>query len=298
MIKWDKMFKITDYFYAFSKLITSFLLLGFLAVLGYALYISYKDVDEVAINLEQKFSNVTKEINLNSAKFSKIEEMINNNSQSLVEINKNITKSDSNSQIQKLQMENNELIKEIKIIKSQIKNILIENNAFVNNTKVENNFNSKNIKELKDLIILKYESGEIVSSELSRLESLAKETPDIIFEKLFLLESKNFFGKEKLVKEFDLSVQKYVEKKFLEENNNSIIKFFLKYISIKPNDLDLYDSEDLNILLRAKNHLNSEEYSQSLNQVLSIKSSQEYFEKWISQINLYIDFKKNIKKVN
>jgi len=292
------MFKITNYFYAFSKLITSFILLGFLVVLGYALYISYKDVDEVAINLEQKFSNVTKEININSAKFSKIEKMINNNSQSLVEINKNITKSDTNSQIQKLQMENNELIKEIKIIKSQIATILIENNDFVNNTKVENDFNSKNIRELKDLIILKYESGEIVNSEIIRLESLAKETPAIIFEKLFLLEAKNFFGKENLIKEFDLSVQKYVEKKFLEENNNSIIKFFLKYISIKPNDLDLYDSEDLNVLLRAKNHLNSKEYSQSLNQVLSIKSNQEYFEKWISQINLYIDFKKNIKKVN
>ncbi len=292
------MFKITNYFYAFSKLITSFILLGFLVVLGYALYISYKDVDEVAINLEQKFSNVTKEININSAKFSKIEKMINNNSQSLVEINKNITKSDTNSQIQKLQMENNKLIKEIKIIKSQISTILIENNDFVNNTKVENDFNSKNIRELKDLIILKYESGEIVNSEIIRLESLAKETPAIIFEKLFLLEAKNFLGKENLIKEFDLSVQKYVEKKFLEENNNSIIKFFLKYISIKPNDLDLYDSEDLNVLLRAKNHLNSEEYSQSLNQVLFIKSNQEYFEKWISQINLYIDFKNNIKKVN
>jgi len=292
------MFKITDYFYAFSKLLTSFILLGFLAVLGYALYISYKDVDEVAISLEQKFSNVTKEINLNSEKFSKIEEMINNNSQSLAEINKNVTNSNSNSQIQKLQMENNELLNEIKIIKSQIKNILNVNNDVTNNTKEENNFYSKNIKELKDLIILKYENGEIVSNEIMRLESLANDTPALIFEKLFLLEEKNFFGKEKLIKEFDLSVQKYVEKKFMEENNNSIIKFFLKYISIKPNDLDLYDSEDLNILLRAKNHLNSEEYLQSLNQVLSIKSSQEYFEKWISQINLYIDFKKNIKKVN
>ena len=292
------MFKITDYFYAFSKLLTSFILLGFLAVLGYALYISYKDVDEVAISLEQKFSNVNKEINLNSEKFSKIEEMINNNSQSLAEINKNVTNSNSNSQIQKLQMENNELLKEIKIIKSQIKNILNVNNDVTNNTKEENNFYSKNIKELKDLIILKYENGEIVSNEIIRLESLANDTPALIFEKLFLLEEKNFFGKEKLIKEFDLSVQKYVEKKFMEENNNSIIKFFLKYISIKPNDLDFYDSEDLNILLRAKNHLNSEEYSQSLNQVLSIKSSHEYFEKWISQINLYIDFKKNIKKVN
>jgi len=292
------MFKITDYFYAFSKLLTSFILLGFLAVLGYALYISYKDVDEVAISLEQKFSNVNKEINLNSEKFSKIEEMINNNSQSLAEINKNVTNSNSNSQIQKLQMENNELLNEIKIIKSQIKNILNVNNDVTNNTKEENNFYSKNIKELKDLIILKYENGEIVSNEIIRLENLANDTPALIFEKLFLLEEKNFFGKEKLIKEFDLSVQKYVEKKFMEENNNSIIKFFLKYISIKPNDLDFYDSEDLNILLRAKNHLNSEEYSQSLNQVLSIKSSQEYFEKWILQINLYIDFKKNIKKVN
>ena len=292
------MFKITDYFYAFSKLVTSLILLGFLAVLGYALYISYKDVDEAAINLEQKFSNVTKEINLNSEKFSKIEEMINNNSQSLAEINKNVTNSDSNIQIQKLQIENNELLKEIKIIKSQIKNILNVNNDVTNNTKEENNFYSKNIKELKDLIILKYENGEIVSNEIIRLENLANDTPALIFEKLFLLEEKNFFGKEKLIKEFDLSVQKYVEKKFMEENNNSIIKFFLKYISIKPNDLDFYDSEDLNILLRAKNHLNSEEYSQSLNQVLSIKSSQEYFEKWILQINLYIDFTKNIKKVN
>ena len=292
------MFKITDYFYAFSKLLTSFILLGFLAVLGYALYISYKDVDEVAISLEQKFSNVTKEINLNSEKFSKIEEMINNNSQSLAEINKNVTNSNSNSQIQKLQMENNELLNEIKIIKSQIKNILNVNNDVTNNTKEENNFYSKNIKELKDLIILKYENGEIVSNEIIRLENLANDTPALIFEKLFLLEEKNFFGKEKLIKEFDLSVQKYVEKKFMEENNNSIIKFFLKYISIKPNDLDLYDSEDLNILLRAKNHLNSEEYSQSLNQVLSIESKQEYFEKWISQIILYIDFNKNIKKVN
>ena len=292
------MFKITDYFYTFSKLLTSFILLGFLAVLGYALYISYKDVDEVAINLEQKFSNVTKEINLNSAKFLKIEEMINKNSQYLLEISKNVTDSDSNSQIQKLQMENNELIKEIKIIKSQIKNILNANNDVANNSKEENDFNSKNIKELKDLIILKYENGEIVSNEIIRLEGLANDTPSLIFEKLLLLEEKNFFGKEKLIKEFDLSVQKYVEKKFMEENNNSIIKFFLKYISIKPNDLDLYDSEDLNILLRAKNHLNSEEYSQSLNQVLFIKSSQEYFEKWISQINLYIDFKNNIKKIN
>ena len=81
-------------------------------------------------------------------------------------------------------MENNELLKEIKIIKSQIKNILIESNDVVNDTQNENDFNLKNIKELKNLIILKYESGEIVSDEIIRLENLAKDTPALIFEKL------------------------------------------------------------------------------------------------------------------
>ena len=102
----------TDYFYTFSKLITSFVLLGFLIVLGYALYISYKDVDQVAINLEQKFSDVNKEINLNSAKFSKIEAMIEKNETTLSNINNNIKNSNPNREFEKLQKENIELLKE------------------------------------------------------------------------------------------------------------------------------------------------------------------------------------------
>ena len=292
------MFKITDYFYAFSKLLTSFILLGFLVVLGYALYISYKDVDEVAINLEQKFSDVTKDINLNSAKFLKIEEMIKDNAASLSDINQNIINSNPNSKIEKLQKENIELLKEIKKIKSQIKNISSHDEEIININNDEKNFKSEQIEALKDLIILKYENGEIVSKEIVSLQNFARETSNEIFEKLFLIESKNFYGKENLVKEFDISVQKYVQKRFVDENDNSIINFFLNYISIKPNDLDIYDSKDLNILLRAKNHFNIGEYSQSLNQVLSINSSEEYFIKWIEQINLYIDFKKNIMSVN
>ena len=291
------MFKFSDYFYTFSKLITSFVLLGFLIVLGYALYISYKDVDQVTINLEQKFSDVNKEINLNSAKFSKIETMIKKNEKTLSNINNNITNSNSNREFETLRKENIELLEEIKIIKSQIKNILTYEEDIVNN-KDDKNFNLEQIVALKNLIMLNYENGKIVNKELANLQNLAKGTPSETFEKLFLLDSKNFFGKDNLIKEFDLSVQKYVETKFIEENSNSVISFFLNYISIKPNDLDIYDNANLNILLRAKNHLNREEHLQSLNQVLSIESSEEYFAKWIAQINLYIDFKKNIMKVS
>ena len=123
-------------------------------------------------------------------------------------------------------MENNALLNEIKIIKSQIKNILNVNNDVTNNTKEENNFYSKNIKELKDLIILKYENGEIVSNEIIRLERLANDTPDLIFEKLFLLEEKNFFGKEKLIKEFDLSVQNMLKKNLWKKIIIQLSNFF------------------------------------------------------------------------
>ena len=208
------MFKISDYFYTFSKLITSFILLGFLVVLGYALYISYKDVDEVAINLEQKFSDVTKDINLNSAKFLKIEEMIKDNAASLSDINQNIINSNPNSKIEKLQKENIELLKEIKKIKSQIKNISSYDEEIININNDEKNFKSEQIEALKDLIILKYENGEIVSKEIVSLQNFARETSNEIFEKLFLIESKNFYGKENLVKEFYISVQKYVQKRF------------------------------------------------------------------------------------
>ena len=116
------MFKFSDYFYTFSKLLTSFVLLGFLIVLGYALYISYKDVDQVAINLEQKFSDVNKEINLNSAKFSKIEAMIKKNEKTLSNINNNITNSNSNREFETLRKEkipahNSKLGRHIKYIK-------------------------------------------------------------------------------------------------------------------------------------------------------------------------------------
>ena len=291
------MFKFTNYFYTFSKLTTSFVLLGFLVVLGYALYISYKDVDQVSINLEQKFSAVNKEINLNSSKFSKIEAMIEKNETTLSKINNNITNSNTDREFEKLRKENTELLKEIKIIKSQIKDILTYEEDIVNN-KDDKNFNSEQVAALKNLIMLNYENGKIVNNEIANLQTFTQGTSSEVFEKLFLLDSKNFFGKDNLIKEFDLSVQKYVEKKFIEKNNNSVISFFLNYISIMPNDLDIYDNEDLNILLRAKNHLNRNEHLFSLNQVLSIESSEEYFAEWITQINLYIDFKKNIMKVN
>ena len=178
------MFKFSDYFYTFSKLITSFVLLGFLIVLGYALYISYKDVDKAAINLEQKFSDVDKEINLNSAKFSKIEAMIKKNEKTLSNINNNITNSNSNREFETLRKENIELLEEIKIIKSQIKNILTYEKDIVNN-KDDKNFNSEQIVALKNLIMLNYENGKIVNKELANLQNLAKGTSNEIFEKLF-----------------------------------------------------------------------------------------------------------------
>ena len=80
------------------------------------LYISYKYVDEVTINLDQKFSNVTKEINLNSEKFLKIEEMINNNSQSYKEKKMNRNQKEFQSHIDTKFSPQNAYVRDVKTI--------------------------------------------------------------------------------------------------------------------------------------------------------------------------------------
>ena len=120
----------------------------------------------------------------------------------------------------------------------------------------------------------------------------------IYIKKLYLVQSKNFYGIEKLEKHFNLSLEKYVKKKFLNENQNPAIRFLLKYIEIKPGNLSSYENLDLNTLMRAKKYLEIEDYEDSLNQILSLDDSINYFKIWLEQVGLLIDLKKYLSKVN
>ena len=63
------MSKITDYFYIFSKLTTSLVLLIIIIMLGYALVNSYKNVDKDVVNIEQRFKSLTDSVLNNDNNF-------------------------------------------------------------------------------------------------------------------------------------------------------------------------------------------------------------------------------------
>ena len=66
--KINHMIKIIDYFYIFSKLTTSLVLIIIIFIMGYALINSYQDVDKNFVDIESQYealSNQVSQSNLN-----------------------------------------------------------------------------------------------------------------------------------------------------------------------------------------------------------------------------------------
>ena len=279
------MSKFADFFYIFSKFATSLVLFILLIFTAYALYKSYAGVDNISLEFDDRLNVISNEIKKNSTKIFDYENSINENKNFLREIKKNILQKDYEEKILSLEDQNKLLLKQIAKINDSLSKLKITENTNLNTNSNNLKNNNKQILSLKEMILLKYKEGSDVKREIEMLENFALKTPLNIFEKLYLIQSKNFYGKEKLIVEFNLSLEKYVKHKFIIKNQNSVIGFLFKYINIKPNNLSIYENADLNILIRAKKSLEIEEYENSLNQVMSLDDdSTNFFEIWVSQI--------------
>ena len=129
------------------------------------------------------------------------------------------------------------------------------------------------------------------------LEDFLQPNKEEIFEKMSLLELKKFYGFKNLEKIFDDSAREFVKTKFAKNNQNYIINFLLKFVSIQPSNLTIYENEDLNILMRAKKNLEIGNIQQSLDQILLIKENDMFFTEWIEQVKIYLEFKYVIERV-
>ena len=293
------MSKFANFFYIFSKFATSLVLFILLIFTAYALYKSYKGVDNISLDFDNKINDISNKIKQNSLQFIEYEKFISQNKNFLKEIKENFINNKYEEKILNLEKENKILLKQLEKINNRLNDLSLKKNvnANIDNSNLKND-NFKQILSLKEIILLKYKEGQDVKREIEILQNFSLNTPSNVFEKLYIVQSKNFYGKEKLKKEFNLSLQKYVKQKFIIKNQNSVIGFLLKYIDIKPNNLSNYENSDLNILIRAKNHLNIEEYEDSLSQVLSLNDSADFFKIWINQISLLIELNKYLTKVS
>ena len=293
------MTKITEYFYIFSKLTTSLVLFLIIIVMGYAFFKSYQGIDDNNVNLENKISSLSSDVMLNYNNFEKIVRKINDTDKSIDEIKKILLQKDTDTKnanykedIENLIKLNEELQKQVDKLTLNLKNIDNEVNA--DSRSIE----SRQIPTLIKLIFIKYENGESVRNEILLLEDLLKPNKEEIFEKISLLELKKFYGFKNLEKIFDDLAREFVKTKFAKNNQNYVINFLLKFVSIQPSNLTIYENEDLNILMRAKKNLEIRNIQQSLDQILLIKENDMFFTEWVEQVKIYLEFKSLIEKVS
>ena len=293
------MTKITEYFYIFSKLTTSLVLFLIIIVMGYAFFKSYQGIDDNNVNLENKISSLSSDVMLNYNNFEKIVKKINDTDKSIDEIKIILLQKDTDTKnanykedIENLIKLNEELQKQVDKLTLNLKNI--DNEVNTDSHSIE----SRQIPTLIKLIFIKYENGESVRNEILLLEDLLKPNKEEIFEKISLLELKKFYGFKNLEKIFDDSARGFVKTKFAKNNQNYVINFLLKFVSIQPSNLTIYENEDLNILMRAKKNLEIGNIQQSLDQILFIKENDMFFTEWVEQVKIYLEFKSLIEKVS
>lgn len=293
------MTKITEYFYIFSKLTTSLVLFLIIIVMGYAFFKSYQGIDDNNVNLENKISSLSSDVMLNYNNFEKIVKKINDTDKSIDEIKKILLQKDTDTKntnykedIENLIKLNEELQKQVDKLTLNLKNI--DNEVNTDSRSIE----SRQIPTLIKLIFIKYENGESVRNEILLLEDLLQPNKEEIFEKISLLELKKFYGFKNLEKIFDDLAREFVKTKFAKNNQNYVINFLLKFVSIQPSNLTIYENEDLNILMRAKKNLEIGNIQQSLDQILLIKENDMFFTEWAEQVKIYLEFKSLIEKVS
>ena len=293
------MTKITEYFYIFSKLTTSLVLFLIIIVMGYAFFKSYQGIDDNNVNLENKISSLSSDIMINYNNFEKIVKKINDIDKSIDEIKKILLQKDTDTKnanykedIENLIKLNEELQKQVDKLTLNLKNI--DNEVNTDSRSIE----SRQIPTLIKLIFIKYENGESVRNEILLLEDLLQPNKEEIFEKISLLELKKFYGFKNLEKIFDDLAREFVKTKFAKNNQNYVINFLLKFVSIQPSNLTIYENEDLNILMRAKKNLEIGNIQQSLDQIFLIKENNIFFTEWVEQVKIYLEFKSLIEKVS
>ena len=293
------MTKITEYFYIFSKLTTSLVLFLIIIVMGYAFFKSYQGIDDNNVNLENKISSLSSDIMINYNNFEKIVKKINDTDKSIDEIKKILLQEDTDTKnanykedIENLIKLNEELQKQVDKLTLNLKNI--DNEVNTDSRSIE----SRQIPTLIKLIFIKYENGESVRNEILLLEDLLQPNKEEIFEKISLLELKKFYGFKNLEKIFDDLAREFVKTKFAKNNQNYVINFLLKFVSIQPSNLTIYENEDLNILMRAKKNLEIGNIQQSLDQIFLIKENNMFFTEWVEQVKIYLEFKSLIEKVS
>jgi len=298
------MSKFFDRFYFFSKLSTSLILFFLLVLLGYffsKIYLEeYSFFEENNLNIiDNQIIKLENLVVKNSQEIRSIQKLINENNEKLDNISSSISSFEDNFfneslniQIEKLINENKILENKTDLISSKLQNL---NNL---NTGQEKNDRLFILDNYLNLILLKLENGIDFDQEIDFLLNFDLNESKIIYiEKLLLMTKENFVSLSDLKKDFELASSNYLNNYYLEKSNNTFLKYFLDFVSLKPNANKNINDKNIMILNSAKTNLEKGNLEGSLKDISAIENKDFIFGKWIENIKLHIEFKNLIDKI-
>ncbi|MDC3083284.1 hypothetical protein OA321_03165 [Pelagibacteraceae bacterium] len=290
--------KVFDSFYVFSKFSLNFILLLCVFFLIYLLYTNYQNEDEVS-KLQTELENELREnINENYQFIKNISKEILETKTALTNIEK-LIKEDSNKEskldltsinksIENLNKNFNSLSYEISSIKN--KNIEDQPN---NNPELVN----QSIKEVVELIKIKYENNMDFDRELKYLETILKNNKNPILEKLSILKRNKYKGHLYLENQFNDEVNLYL-KNIINENNSLFNKIFLPYINLSPSSENIISDEKILILEETKFFIKNRDITKAYDSISRINNYKVYFKVSLNEMNNFNNFITEISKLN
>ena len=259
---------------------------------------NYRNEDEVSklqtelenelrenINANSEFiKNISKEILETKTALTNIEKLIkeNSNKESKVDL------TSINESIKKLNNNFNSLSFEISSIKN--KNIEYQTN---NNPKLVN----QSIKEVVELIKIKYENNMDFDRELKYLETILENDKNAILEKLSILKRNKYKGHLFLENQFNDEVNLYL-KNIVNENNSVFNKIFLPYINLSPSSENIISDEKILILEETKFFIKNRNITKAYDSISRIDNYKVFFKISLNEMNNYNNFITEISKLN
>ena len=291
--------KILGHLYFFSKLSTSFILLLSILIFGYFFYLSFKS-QENSNNDQVNFLN---RLNNNAENLIKLSKQAESTDITLIEIKKAIQNFSNKNESNEIILINNkieELNLKMENILSNLKEIQSIEISKTKEIKMNDNSSTildKNKTELSELIIFKFENNLDFTEELTVLQKLNDQSKQYIFEKINLIELKNFRGNTHLKNTFFDEVDFYLKEKY-NNSGNFITKSLMKFISIEPSKINIIKNNEIDMLNDIVDLIDKKKYIISYNKLINITNYEKYFDESIHQINISIEFKELMKKVS
>ena len=282
--------KALEYLYIFSKFSTSLILLISILVLVYFFYISFKNQEKSTNDQTEIFYE---KLNQNSEEIYKVLKKVELTDSALVEIKKLLQKTPEENNLQQINelnikiIELNSKLESISIDLKEIKtlNTAQQKNEFL----VSNNKSSileKNKSQIAKLTILKFENNLDFIEELSVLQNLNDAKKNHIFEKINLINLKNYRGN------LDIFLKNKID------NNNIITNSLMELVLVEPSKKNNIKNNEINILKEIIYLLEQKNYNSSYEKISIINDYENYFSNTIKQLKIAMEFIKLIERVS